>query len=1066
MARASGALPAAGAASAERPLVADLLALRELQTSLALEETDTAVVRVGTNAVVEILAIECGLTLVDATPHHPEIRFGWSQGRAMPRQDVEALTRTLEPVIEEVRRSRVASRLLGSQGAPGSVPLPAAARASGLQSVLILGLGTGGRRTGALLLASRDADAFAGEPLILSELLAAEMSAHCERVRMTSTGARDAAPGYSGAFPQPAGLATAPAAGAAGPRSDDEMRRLRERNAELEAQVAIVSAASLSHDADRQVDLALRKALDLSGHKGGAVYLVETSDSGDDILRFARGLGDPEWLDRVRLPRFRRGEGPLARFWDGEEALVASNLAEVAEGFGPDVLERAGYRRMACQPLLASGRVIGVLQMFGDEARPYDDGEKRLLKAIARQVGLAIHGARLLGELTRHSLALESENARLRSADPASASQTGALEALTLALAASPDGETRAAAVLSQALRAIEADAAAILHFEPQASRLRLFAQRGFPDGAANALWNRPVEDATLARGLEGDDGALLDLAEDELLESGWTRLAGYRHLLLLPCRAGEEIRGLLLVATRYRDRLDDNRRRALAPYVSLLALLLDALHHALPIAEPGAADLTEARSVVDQHTPPRGLPVAAADPAPHASKSPGTAGADEGPSSETLIQAQKMESIGRLAVGIAHDFNNSLGAIMGHASHIRTLVPDYNPVHGKAAVIEEQSQRVADLVRRLLPFANGATGERQTLRVNDLVEETVAILLRTLDPSVVLESRCASNLPSIEADAGQIRQALLNLAVNARDALQDGGRIIFETRAGHLDGPDAASMGLEPGDYVSLVVSDNGSGMPEEVARQVFEPFFTTKAVTQGSGLGLTVVQDIVHEHGGHVAVSSAEGVGTAVRMYLPVSRGTAMTESDAAAATTGPIRLPAYATNGFADRPEGEQELQADPVEDEATGGTRSHPSLETRPLRDTDLPARILVVDDEAVLRDMTVEMLKSRGHEVLTAKDGVEALEVYKQEWGRIDLVLLDMIMPRLGGLETFRRMLGMDRKAKVLLCSGLAQTQQAQEALREGALGLLPKPFGMAELVGWVERCLAGRAAKH
>jgi CheY-like chemotaxis protein len=329
-----------------------------------------------------------------------------------------------------------------------------------------------------------------------------------------------------------------------------------------------------------------------------------------------------------------------------------------------------------------------------------------------------------------------------------------------------------------------------------------------------------------------------------------------------------------------------------------------------------------------------------------------------------------------------------------------------------------------------------------------------------------VIESRCASNLPSIEADAGQIRQALLNLAVNARDALPDGGRIIFETRAGHLDGPDAASMGLEPGDYVSLVVSDNGTGMPDEVAAQVFEPFFTTKAVTQGSGLGLTVVQDIVNEHGGHVTLSSAAGVGTAVRMYLPVSRGAAMTESDAAAVTTGPIRLPVDTAVGFADGSGNEQELQADPVEDEATGGTRSHPSLETRPLRDTDLPARILVVDDEAVLRDMTVEMLKSRGHEVLTAKDGVEALEVYKQEWGRIDLVLLDMIMPRLGGLETFRRMLGMDRKAKVLLCSGLAQTQQAQEALREGALGLLPKPFGMAELVGWVERCLAGRAAKH
>jgi signal transduction histidine kinase len=1052
------AAPAAGAAPASaagRPLVADLLALRELQASLALEETDTAVVRVGTNAVVEILAIECGLTLLDATPDHAEIRFGWCQGRAMPREEVDTVTRGLEGVIDEVRRGRVPSRLLGGQGAPGSVPLPAAVRDSGLQSILVLGLGSGGRRTGALLLASRDAGAFAGEPLILAELLAAEMSEHCGRVRAMPRDGREAARGLA--------VAPAPAPGNAA----EDLRRLRERNAELEAQVAVISAASLSHDADRQVDLTLRKALDLSGHKGGAVYLVETSESGDDILRFARGLGDPAWLDRVRLPRWRRGEGPLARIWDGEERLAASDLAEAAEGFDRDALERAGYRRMACQPLLASGRVIGVLQMFGDEARPYDEAEKRLLKAIARQVGLAIHGARLLGELTRHSLALESENARLRAGDAVPPSGDDSLEALATSLAIAPDGETRAAAVLAQAARRVEADAAAVLHLEARGGRMRLLAQRGFPDGAAHALWNRPVEDAILARGLEAGEGVVVDLADRDALEIPWTRLAGFRHLLLVPCRAGEEIRGLLLLATRYRDRLGESQHAALEPYVGLLALLLDAMHHAAPILEPVETELPEARSVVDQHTGPRGLPVAD-DPA-----APPVAAAGEGPSSETLIQAQKMESLGRLAVGIAHDFNNSLGAIMGHASHIRTLVPDYNPVHGKAQVIEEQSQRVADLVRRLLPFAHGGTGEQKSVRVNELVEETVAVLLRTLDPSVVLESRCAPNLPTIDADPGQIRQALLNLAVNARDALQDGGRIIFETRGGHLDGPDAAAMGIPSGDYVSLVVSDNGAGMPPEVARQAFEPFFTTKAVTQGSGLGLTVVQDIVDEHGGHVTLSSAEGVGTAVRMYLPVARGTAVGESDAAMATTGPIVLPPGAV---ADLDPPEDEGASDPVPDlvagdtvgeaGALGATRSHPSLETRPLRDTDLPARILVVDDEAVLRDMTVEMLKSRGHEVLTARDGVEALEVYKQEWGRIDLVLLDMIMPRLGGLETFRRLLGMDRKAKVLLCSGLAQTQQAQEALRHGALGLLPKPFGMAELIGWVERCLAGRAAKR
>src|SRR5262249_55922686 len=153
-----------------------------------------------------------------------------------------------------------------------------------------------------------------------------------------------------------------------------------------------------------------------------------------------------------------------------------------------------------------------------------------------------------------------------------------------------------------------------------------------------------------------------------------------------------------------------------------------------------------------------------------------------------------------------------------------------------------------ANLVRRMVTFAHGATGKHETIDINAVVEETVAMLLRSIDPSVVLESRCAPGLPPVQADPGQIRQALLNLAVNAKDALPQGGGIIFETRPGHPDSRDDGRGGmLRAGDYVSIAVRDNGVGMPQEIADQAFEPFFTTKAVAQGSGLGLTVVQDIV---------------------------------------------------------------------------------------------------------------------------------------------------------------------------------------------------------------------------
>ncbi|HYV17901.1 MAG TPA: GAF domain-containing protein [Verrucomicrobiae bacterium] len=1034
-----------------RPLAADLLALRELQASLGLEETDLGVVRIGTNAIVEILAIDCGIALVDATATRPEIRFGWCQGRAMPQAEIEALLRALERDLQDVRRGRVPSLHYG--GAAASSPdVAGPVRALGLNSLLLLGLGSGGRRTGALLLASREPDSFTGEPMILAELLASEMSEHTQRVRREAERGRSA--------------------------DDPDVKRLRARNAELEAQAGVAAAASLSHDAERQIDLTLRKALELTGHRAGAIHLVETNDAGDDLLCVARALGDPDWVDQARQPRWRRGEGLLGKIWDRREGVVFGDLKEDEDGFAREALERAGYHRGCAEPLVASGRVFGVLQMYGEGARPYDDSERGMLRAIARQAATAIHNARLLGDLTRHSLELEWEVDRLRGGDARLASDRRGLADLLAAAAAAHDGESRAAAALARLLEASGADAGAILLLERGGRALRLMAQKGFPDAAANALWSLDAEDAVIVRGLEATESeSVLDLADTRLLEGIWARRAGYRYVLVHGCRAGGELRGVLLVATRYRDFLGEEKRRSLGPYSDLMAILLDGAHHAAPpvreqqmleVSEETPADHPGAPSV--SASAPSVSRTAAASAAGSGSARSADRAAPSGeepasPSAGQLIEAQRMESLGRLASGIAHDFNNSLGAIMGHASHIKSLVPDYNPVHGKAAVIEEQSQRAADLVRRMVTFAHGSTGHRETLDVNALVEETVAMLLRSLDPSVVLESRCAPGLPPVEADPGQIRQALLNLAVNARDALPQGGRIIFETRGGHLDHRvDGKGQTLPAGDYVSIAVSDNGVGMSQDVADQAFEPFFTTKAVAQGSGLGLTVVQDIVQEHGGHVALSSAVGIGTSVRLYLPATASADPAAESAANAAkadesdAAPTSIPpALVTTGPMEVVLDLTSMDIPPIP--PPEGLASNPALQTRPLYSTDHVARILVVDDEPVLREMTVEMLKSRGYEVLMAKDGVEALDIYRQEWGKIDLVVLDMIMPRLGGIETFRRLIGMDRKARILLCSGLSHNQQALDAVRDGAIGLLPKPFGMNELLGWVDRAL-------
>jgi CheY-like chemotaxis protein len=352
-------------------------------------------------------------------------------------------------------------------------------------------------------------------------------------------------------------------------------------------------------------------------------------------------------------------------------------------------------------------------------------------------------------------------------------------------------------------------------------------------------------------------------------------------------------------------------------------------------------------------------------------------------------------------------------------------------------------------------------------------VDETRALLSRTLDPSIVLETRTGKDLPAIDADPGELRQVLLNLAVNARDALPDGGRIVLETRSGHLDAAAVTSLpGLPPGDYVAVVISDNGAGMTPDVLDHAFEPFFTTKPLAQGSGLGLTVAQDIVRDHGGQIALSSAPGIGTAARLYLPVAAAAPAGHATAPAGKekeTAPRGSDRGASSG-AETPGSAAEIG---VTTATTGGSAAGsgdtvkpgtspevlPWLRTCPLTEK-AGGRILVVDDEPVLRDMMAEMLRSRGYDVTTARDGVDALEIYRKEWGKIDLVIVDLIMPRLGGLETFRRVVGMNRQARVLLCSGNAQHALALQALKEGAVGVLPKPFGMSELAGWVEKGLA------
>ena len=379
----------------------------------------------------------------------------------------------------------------------------------------------------------------------------------------------------------------------------------------------------------------------------------------------------------------------------------------------------------------------------------------------------------------------------------------------------------------------------------------------------------------------------------------------------------------------------------------------------------------------------------------------------------EQLHQAQKMEAIGTLAGGIAHDFNNILGGILGYASFIESQLPADDPLRPDVETIIRSARRAADLTAQLLAFARGGHYEVRPVNLNDTVDEVVRLLSRTIDKAISIETYLADDLAAAEGDAAQLQQMLLNLCLNARDAMPAGGKLIIETKNVTLNEEYARTqLAVEAGDYVLLTVSDTGMGMDAETQTRIFEPFFSTKKERLGekhSGLGLSMVYGIVRSHGGAIHVYSEPGVGTTFKVYLPATKR-AVVEKKAERET---------------------------PVGGEET----------------------ILVVDDEKIIRDLVKRLLSNASYTVLLAESGAEAVEIYREQGDKIDLVILDIIMPEMGGQETYERLREIDPNVKVLLSSGYSQNGQAQEILEAGVQGFLQKPYDLSQVLYKVREVL-------
>jgi PAS domain S-box-containing protein len=379
------------------------------------------------------------------------------------------------------------------------------------------------------------------------------------------------------------------------------------------------------------------------------------------------------------------------------------------------------------------------------------------------------------------------------------------------------------------------------------------------------------------------------------------------------------------------------------------------------------------------------------------------------------LRQSQKMEAIGQLTGGIAHDFNNILAVIIGMAELTAAGVASDPKLAAMVKQIDEAAERGAQLVQRMLAFARKQPLESRVVDVNDAVERAVAMLERTLGEDIALQSALAGDLWSAVADPSQLGDSIVNLAVNARDAMPKGGRLVIETANVHLDEDYAAQNAeVRPGDYVALIVTDTGSGMPPEVIERVFEPFFTTKEVGKGTGLGLSMVYGFVKQSGGHVKIYSELGHGTSIKLYFP--RATQM----AASATLG--------SAASSELPSGSE---------------------------------TILVVEDDPTVRRMAVGLLEGLGYQVHEAHDGRSALNILHGA-DHIDLLFTDMIMPNgISGQDLVKAARQLRPNMKALLTSGYSEQFITRRGDVAQDVRLLGKPYRREKLATEVRSALNG-----
>ena len=376
------------------------------------------------------------------------------------------------------------------------------------------------------------------------------------------------------------------------------------------------------------------------------------------------------------------------------------------------------------------------------------------------------------------------------------------------------------------------------------------------------------------------------------------------------------------------------------------------------------------------------------------------------------LQQAQKMEAVGTLAGGVAHDFNNLLQAILGYTQMLLMDMTGSEGEISKLKQIEKSAQRASELTQQLLTFSRKVESKLRPVDLNQEVSQVGKLLERTIPRMIKIEMHLVQGLWTINADPSQIEQIMMNLGVNARDAMPEGGKLVFETENAVLDDAYCQThLGARPGKYVLLSISDTGAGMDKATVDHIFEPFYTTKEVGKGTGLGLAMVYGIVKNHLGYIMCYSEPDEGTSFKIYFPALENESVEVDEAAA-------------------------------QEALSGGSET-----------------ILLVDDEESLRELGKELLERFGYRIITAPDGETALEIWKDQGADIALIILDLVMPGMGGKQCIEALLKMDPGVKVVIASGYTVNGHAKEALDAGARGFIRKPYELRQMLNEVRRVL-------